>query len=182
MRIIAGQFRGRRINTPHNLPVRPTTDLAKESLFNILRNQIDFEQISVLDLFSGTGSISFEFISRGAQRVTSVDKDERCIEFIKKTQAELKINNLFALKQDVFVFLGRSQLSFDLVFADPPYDLKQFPIIPNLVLDNFVSTGGLFILEHPKEYSFKDNPMFLEQRNYGKVNFTFFEKKEVLIR
>lgn len=180
MRIISGKFRGRRIITPPNLPVRPTTDLAKESLFNILRNQIDFEQISVLDLFAGTGSISFEFISRGAQRVTSVDKDEKCIDFMKKTQTELKINNLFALRQDVFVFLGRSQMKFDLVFADPPYDLKQFKIIPNLVLDNFLVEGGFFILEHPKEYSFKNHPMFSDQRNYGKVNFTFFEKKEII--
>lgn len=176
MRIIAGDLRGRRLKTPTNLPVRPTTDLARESLFNILRNKIDFEEIDVLDIFAGTGSISFEFISRGAKQVTSVDQDQRCIDFIKKTSKELDIDNLFALRNDAFIFLGRSQMSFDVVFADPPYDLKQFDIIPSLVMKSFVKSGGLFILEHAKEHSFKEHPLFLEQRNYGKVNFSFFQQ------
>ncbi|MCK9163152.1 MAG: 16S rRNA (guanine(966)-N(2))-methyltransferase RsmD [Bacteroidales bacterium] len=177
MRIIAGDLRGRRLHPPTNLPVRPTTDLARESLFNILRNKIDFEEITVLDLFAGTGSISFEFISRGVKQVTSVDQDHKCIEFIKKSSIELDVDNLFALRSDAFVFLGRSQMSFDLVFADPPYDLKQFDIIPNLVLKSFVKPEGLFILEHAKEHSFKEHPLFVEQRNYGKVNFSFFQQK-----
>ncbi|MFA7081616.1 MAG: 16S rRNA (guanine(966)-N(2))-methyltransferase RsmD [Bacteroidales bacterium] len=177
MRIIAGELRGRRLKTPTNLPVRPTTDLARESLFNILRNKIDFEELNVLDLFAGTGSISFEFVSRGAKQVTSVDQDQRCIDFIKKSSKELEVENLFALRSDAFIFLGRSQMSFDLVFADPPYDLKQFDIIPELVLKSFVKPGGLFVLEHAKEHSFIENPHFIEQRNYGKVNFSFFQQK-----
>lgn len=174
MRIISGYLKGRRLNPPLNLPVRPTTDMAREGLFNILNNRIDFEATRVLDLFAGTGSVSIEFISRGARHVTSVDESPKCIDFIKKTCTTLEIENLFALRADVFNFLGRSQQSFDLVFADPPYDLKQFDIIPSLVLKSFVKPGGLFILEHSKEHNFSDNPYFTEQRNYGKVNFSFF--------
>ncbi|MDR0972279.1 MAG: 16S rRNA (guanine(966)-N(2))-methyltransferase RsmD [Bacteroidales bacterium] len=174
MRIISGYLKGRRLNVPNNLPIRPTTDLAKESLFNILRNEITFEDVTTLDLFAGTGSISFEFISRGVKQATTVDINPKCIDFIKKTSQQLNINNLFALKNDVFVFFGRSQLSFDLVFCDPPYDLKQIDKIPDLVLKSFVKPNGLFILEHSKEHSFKEHPCFKEQRNYGKVNFTFF--------
>lgn len=180
MRIIAGELRGRRLHPPTNLPVRPTTDLARESLFNILRNKVDFEEISTLDLFTGTGSISFEFISRGVKQAMAVDADQHCIDFIKQAAKEFEIDNLFAMRSDAFIFLGRSQMSFDLVFADPPYDLKQFDIIPNLVLKSFVKPGGLFILEHAKEHSFKEHPLFIEQRNYGKVNFTFFQQKEEL--
>ncbi|MDR0790459.1 MAG: 16S rRNA (guanine(966)-N(2))-methyltransferase RsmD [Bacteroidales bacterium] len=174
MRIIAGIFRGRKLSPPTSLPIRPTTDLAKESLFNILRSRVDIDQCDVLDLFAGTGSIGFEFVSRGAKRVVSVDNNARCIDFIKKTSENLDITNLFALKNDVFFFLGSSQQSFDIVFADPPYDMKQFDIIPSLVLKSFVKQGGMFILEHSKEHSFQDNPYFVEQRNYGKVNFSFF--------
>ena len=180
MRIIAGELRGRRLHPPTNLPVRPTTDLARESLFNILRNKVDFDEISVLDLFTGTGSISFEFISRGVKQAMAVDADQRCIDFIKQAAKEFEIDNLFAMRSDAFIFLGRSQMSFDLVFADPPYDLRQFDIIPDLVLKSFVKPGGLFVLEHAKEHSFKEHPLFVEQRNYGKVNFTFFQQKEVL--
>ncbi len=174
MRIISGYLKGRRLNPPLNLPVRPTTDMAREGLFNILNNRIDFEETRVLDLFAGTGAISVEFISRGAKYVTSVDESLKCIDFIKKTCTTLEIENLFALRADVFNFLGRSQQSFDLVFADPPYDLKQFDLIPSLVLKSFVKPGGMFILEHSKEHNFSDNPYFTEQRNYGKVNFSFF--------
>jgi 16S rRNA (guanine(966)-N(2))-methyltransferase RsmD len=176
MRIIAGELRGRRLKPPTSLPIRPTTDLAKESLFNILRNKIEFEQSEVLDIFAGTGGISFEFISRGVKRVTAVDINPKCIEFIKDTCESLTIKNLFALRSDVFGFLGRSQQSFDVVFADPPYDLKQFELVPTLVLRSFVKEGGLFILEHSKESDFKSNPFFIEQRTYGKVNFSFFKR------
>lgn len=178
MRIIAGEYRGRRLNPPTNLPIRPTTDLARESLFNILRNKIDFDEISTLDLFAGTGSISFEFISRGVKQATAVDSDQRCIDFIKKSSNELEIDNLFALRSDAFIFLGRSQMNFDVVFADPPYDLKQINIIPDLVLKSFLKPNGLFILEHSKDFSFTNHKCFLEQRNYGKVNFTFFQITE----
>lgn len=181
MRIISGDLKGRRLHPPVNLEVRPTTDFARESLFNILRGRIDFEQVSVLDLFSGTGAISLEFISRGAKHVTSVDSNPRCIDFLKRTCLEFGVDNVFALRNDVFNFLGRSRQKFDVVFADPPYDLKQFDIIPDLVLERFVVDNGLFVLEHSKEHDFIQNPYFTEHRRYGKVNFSFFYKNTVRI-
>ena len=174
MRIVAGELRGRRLKPPMGLPVRPTTDMAKEALFNILRNRIEFEQVSVLDLFSGTGSISLEFISRGVMSVTSVEQNPKCIDFQRRTAEDLSINNFVPLRMDVFNFLGRSRQKFDVVFADPPYELKQFDIIPDLVIEKFLKPGGMFILEHSKEHKFETNPYFVEQRHYGKVNFTFF--------
>ncbi|MDR1726148.1 MAG: 16S rRNA (guanine(966)-N(2))-methyltransferase RsmD [Bacteroidales bacterium] len=180
MRIIAGKFRGKKLLPPQNLPIRPTTDLAKESLFNILRTRIDLENAEILDLFCGTGGIGLEFISRGAKRVLSVDSNPKCIDFIRKTATQLNINNLFVLRSDAFFFLGSSQQSFDIVFADPPYDLKQFDIIPDLVLKSFVKEDGLFIFEHSKEHNFQSNPCFIEQRTYGKVNFSFFIKNKQL--
>lgn len=178
MRIVAGSLRGRRLNPPVNLPVRPTTDFAKESLFNILRNKIDFEQCNALDLFCGTGSISFEFVSRGIKSITSIDINPRCISFINQTKEKFKVDNLFALRSDVFVYLGRSKMKFDVIFADPPYDMDKFDLVHRLVLDNFLNPGGLFILEHPKEYSYTEHPYFKEQRHYGKVNFSFFQQPE----
>lgn len=175
MRIISGELRGRRLNPPANLPVRPTTDLARESLFNILRNKVEFSELEVLDLFAGIGSISFEFISRGVKSVTSLDINPKCIDFIKESSIKLEVNNLYPIKSDAFVFLGKSQTSYDLVFADPPYDLKQFDIIPDLIIKSFVRPGGMLIMEHAKEYKFVDNKYFIEQRNYGKVNFSFFQ-------
>lgn len=129
MRIISGEFKGRKLRPPMGLPVRPTTDMAREALFNILRNKIEFEQVSVLDLFSGTGAIGFEFISRGVQSVTSIEQNPKCIDFQKRTAEDLGIKNHFPLRMDVFNFLGRSKQKFDLVFADPPYDLKQFDMV-----------------------------------------------------
>ncbi len=175
MRIISGELRGRRLNPPANLPVRPTTDLARESLFNILRNKVEFSELEVLDLFAGIGSISFEFISRGVKSVTSLDINPKCIDFIKESSIKLEVNNLYPIKSDAFVFLGKSQTSYDLVFADPPYDLKQFDIIPDLILKSFVRIGGMLIMEHAKEHKFVDNKYFIEKRNYGKVNFSFFQ-------
>src|SRR5574344_1713759 len=154
MRIISGSLRGRRLYPPVTLPVRPTTDMARESLFNILRNRVDFSQSMVLDLFAGTGAISFEFISHGAKQVVSVDQNSRCIDFIKKTAGEFKVSNLMTVRNDVFVFLGRSQMSFDVVFADPPYDLYQLELIPDLVLKSFLKEGGVFVLEHSRDHSF----------------------------
>ena len=137
MRIISGEFKGRKLRPPVGLPVRPTTDMAREALFNILRNKIEFEQVSVLDLFSGTGAIGFEFISRGVQSVTSIEQNPKCIDFQKRTAEDLGIKNHFPLRMDVFNFLGRSKQKFDLVFADPPYDLKQFDMVPELVIKSF---------------------------------------------
>lgn len=178
MRIVSGTLRGRRLNPPTNLPVRPTTDFAKESLFNILRNRVDFENSNALDLFCGTGNISFEFVSRGIRQITSVDINPRCINFINQTKEKFQVNNLFALRSDVFTYLGRSKMKFDIVFADPPYDMPKFDLVAPLVLESFLVPGGLFILEHSKEHSYTDNPFFVEQRHYGKVNFTFFQQPE----
>lgn len=174
MRIISGSLKGRRLYPPVNLPVRPTTDMARESLFNILRNRVDFPNAVVCDLFAGTGAISFEFISHGAKQVISVDENAKCIDFIKKTATEFQVGNLMTVRNDVFIFLGRSQMKFDLVFADPPYDLYKLDLIPDLVLKSFLRPEGIFVLEHSKEHSFEQHPNFVEQRHYGKVNFTFF--------
>jgi 16S rRNA (guanine(966)-N(2))-methyltransferase RsmD len=177
MRIISGIYKGRKIHPPNNLPLRPTTDFAKEALFDILINLVDLESIRVLDLFAGTGSISYEFISRGCKSVTSLEKDPRCLSFIHRTCMEMKMVNLFPQKANVFTFLKQSLDTWDLVFADPPYDLPQLPDLPELVLSGeLLVPGGLFILEHPKRYNFSESPRFDQQRNYGEVNFTFFRK------
>lgn len=178
MRIIAGDLRGRRLYPPTNLPVRPTTDMAREALFNILRNRVEFEKVDVLDLFSGTGAVSFEFISRGARQVTAIDQNPKCVDFQRQTAEKFGVNNLFPLRMDVFNFLGRSKQRFGVVFADPPYELKQFDLIPELVLPAFLKPGGLFILEHSAQHKFDTNPFFIEQRHYGKVNFSFFRTEE----
>lgn len=178
MRIVAGNLRGRRLNPPTNIQVRPTTDLAKESLFNILRNKMDFSSCNALDLFCGTGGISFEFVSRGIRSVTSVDVNPKCIAFINKMKDKFQVDNIFTIRSDAFVFLSRSKMQFDVVFADPPYDMDNFDLVPELVLKTFVKPGGLFILEHAKEHSYTENVYFSEQRNYGKVNFTFFKIPE----
>ena len=175
MRIIAGTFKRRFIHPPTNLPVRPTTDLARESLFNILWNKIDFENKQVLDLFSGTGAVSYEFISRGSKSVIAVDANYKCTSFIKKTADEFGMNTLKVMKTDVFRFLKSAKISFDIIFADPPYDMEGVDLLPNLIFDNHIlNTNGIFILEHPKTYDFSENPHFDEHRKYGKVNFTFF--------
>lgn len=177
MRIISGTYRGRKINPPNNLPLRPTTDFAKEALFNVLNNLVDYESLRVLDLFAGTGSISYEFISRGCKSVTAVEKDPRCLSFIHKTGLELKMPNLFCVKSNALTYTRQALDTWDLIFADPPFDLPQLPDIPGLVLSGeALLPGGLFILEHPKRYDFKEFPGFEQHRNYGEVNFTFFRK------
>jgi 16S rRNA (guanine(966)-N(2))-methyltransferase RsmD len=179
MRIISGSLRGRRIHPPSGLPVRPTTDFAREALFNVLNNILDFETTRVLDLFAGTGSISFEFISRGCPEVTAVDQHPRCTGFIYKTARELGIQNLQAIKANAFTFAAKPRGAWDLVFADPPYDLPQLPSLPALILEgNILADGGLFILEHPGKYSFESQPGFDQHRKYGEVNFSFFRKAE----
>lgn len=178
MRIIAGSLRGRRLNPPDNLPVRPTTDMARESLFNILNNYVDYDECTVMDLFAGTGAVSLEFISRGVKEVTSIDINAQCTEFIKKSASQMGVNNIHVVRADVFDLLKRANRQFDIVFADPPYALSDLGTLPNLVFDKDVLTeDGIFVLEHPKEYSFEDHPNFWQHRNYGKVNFTFFAKK-----
>jgi 16S rRNA (guanine(966)-N(2))-methyltransferase RsmD len=176
MRIVSGTLRGRRLNPPSNLPVRPTTDFAKESLFNVLNNMIDFESVHVLDLFSGTGSISFEFISRGALQVISVDSNARCVDFIRKTSLAWDIPNLETVRADVFRFLNHAWKKVDIIFADPPYDLPDINKIPDLVSGSgILQPSGLFILEHGSRHTFRDHPLFTQQRQYGSVNFTIFK-------
>lgn len=176
MRIIGGKLKGLRINPPANLPVRPTTDLAKEALFNILYNQFDFEEIRVLDLFSGTGNISLEFASRGVPEVVSVDRDFGCFNYLKKTSKELKLESIKAYKADVFKFLELETEPFDLIFADPPYDLTRIPEIAKLVFERaLVKEGGYLIIEHPSMKKLDNHPNFKEQRLYGSSSFSFFE-------
>ncbi len=175
MRIISGYLKGRRIVAPANLPVRPTTDMAKESLFNILNNRIDFEEVTVLDLFTGIGSISFEMVSRGAKQVTAVDLNFKCVEFINKKCKELEIDNMFAIRSDVFTFLQRTKTQYDVIFADPPYELPNLQEVPGLILEkNLLKEGGILIVEHPQSINFSDDPRLKEHRKYGKVNFSFF--------
>lgn len=175
MRIIAGTLKGRRLNPPESLPVRPTTDMARESLFDILNNYVDYEDCEVLDLFAGTGAISLEFVSHGAKAVTAVDQNAACVDYIKRTALQLKVENLRVVRSDVFDLLKRAYMKFDIVFADPPYDLETLPTLPNLVFEKeLLKPDGIFILEHSKRHSFEDHPRFWQQRRYGKVNFTFF--------
>lgn len=178
MRIIAGTLKGRRLNPPANLPVRPTTDMARESLFNILNNYVDYEECSVMDLFAGTGAVSIEFVSRGVKDVTSIDINNACTEYIKSAARQLNINNIHVVRADVFDLLKRAYKKFDIVFADPPYALQDLPKLPDIVFQSdILNDDGIFILEHPKEYSFEEHPHFWQHRNYGKVNFTFFACK-----
>ncbi len=175
MRIIAGSLKGRRLTPPSNLPVRPTTDMARESLFNILNNYVDYEECRVLDFFAGTGMVSYEFISRGANSVTSIEINNSCVEFIKSSVSKLQIGNMRVVRADVFDVLKRPNAKFEIIFADPPYALEQLSELPSLVFQsNLLSDDGIFILEHPGEFDFSDHPHFWQHRQYGKVNFTFF--------
>ncbi|MBE0639340.1 MAG: 16S rRNA (guanine(966)-N(2))-methyltransferase RsmD [Bacteroidales bacterium] len=176
MRIIGGHHKGRRISPPVNLPVRPTTDLAKESLFNILNNLIDFENLRVLDLFAGTGNISFEFASRQAALVTAIDLNFKCVEFIKKTAMQLDLTSIRAFRADVFKLLGKSPTEpYDLIFSDAPYEMNEIKHLPDLIFEKkWLNKDGLLIIEHPRGIDFADHPQFSQNRHYGKVNFTFF--------
>jgi 16S rRNA (guanine(966)-N(2))-methyltransferase RsmD len=179
LRIISGKYRGRRINPPAGFSARPTTDFARESLFNILANRIDFESVEVLDLFSGTGSIGFEFASRGAQNVHLIEKDFRSISFIKKTRAEMGIENMKPVHVDVKAYLRACKFKYDIVFADPPYDLAWLMDIPDLVMGaDILKKDGFFILEHPSRADFAGHRFFYEHRSYGSVNFSFFRLME----
>jgi len=176
VRIISGKYKGKILQAPKQLPVRPTTDYAKEGLFNIIENSFDIDELSVLDLFCGTGNISFEFASRGAKNITSVDANNHCVRFVKETSNKLELKNLHIIKQDVFRFLQKATQQFDIIFADPPYQLKEVIEIPDLIFKNsWLKTNGWFILEHDKFVNFTAHPNFFQQRKYGNVNFSFFQ-------
>jgi 16S rRNA (guanine(966)-N(2))-methyltransferase RsmD len=175
VRIISGKLRGRKILAPKNLPVRPTTDFAKEALFNILRNQVNLEESDILDLFAGTGNISLEFVSRGAKSCLSVEQNTGCIKFIQKISKEYKLDNHRIVRDDVFKFLKKGYGSFDLIFADPPYNIDRLAELPDLIFEKgILKEDGIVVLEHGKEHSFEEHPKILFTRNYGNVNFTLF--------
>jgi 16S rRNA (guanine(966)-N(2))-methyltransferase RsmD len=180
MRIISGTHKGRRINPPKNITARPTTDFAKEGLFNILNNYIDFERLKVLDLFCGTGNITFEFASRGGIDITCVDDNYQCCDFVKKAVADFKMAQVKVIKSDVFSFLKRTASRYQLIFADPPYEmeLEKFELISELVFDkNLLLPEGFLIIEHSAKTDFSKHPSFIEHRKYGNVNFSFFKNK-----
>jgi 16S rRNA (guanine(966)-N(2))-methyltransferase RsmD len=175
VRIISGILRGKQIRPPGNFKARPTTDFAKESLFNILVHQYDMQEMDVLDLFSGTGSISYEFASRGARSVLAIELAPVHFRFIQETARDLQLEQLSVIRADVFKYLKKPVEPFDIIFADPPYDHSRLSEIPDLVLSSdILNEGGLFILEHPGNYSFTAHPRFQQQRKYGGVNLSFF--------
>lgn len=176
MRVISGLYKRRRFDIPKTFKARPTTDFAKENLFNVLANYIDFEEgIRALDLFAGTGSISIELVSRGCDQVISVEKDRDHYAFICKIMQEVKTDKCIPIRGDVFKYLQGGKEQFDFIFADPPYELKGLETIPDLVFsNNLLKKDGLFVLEHGKKNQFEEHPRFIEQRVYGSVNFSFF--------
>ena len=175
MRIIGGKYKGRRISPPSGFKARPTTDFAREGLFNVLSNRVDFEEIIVLDLFSGTGSISYEFASRGAGEVHLIERDMKHIAGIRRIIKDIGFTNIRPIHIDVKAYLKTCRVKYDIVFADPPYELGWLKDIPDLVTGSGVmKDDGFFILEHPRDMSFSDNKSFFEHRNYGGVNFSFF--------
>lgn len=179
MRIISGKYGRRRFDVPTNITARPTTDMARENLFNVLAGIIDLEGIQALDLFAGTGAVSFEMLSRGCAHVTSVEKARTQQQFITKVRQMLGDDNLTLVKGDVFRFIGTCRQQYDIIFADPPYDLPQLPQLPEMILNSaMVKSGTLVIVEHSKANDFSHLPQFWQHRVYGKVNFTFFKIPE----
>ncbi|MCF6279618.1 MAG: RsmD family RNA methyltransferase [Flavobacteriaceae bacterium] len=181
MRIISGKHKGRRLSAPNNLPVRPTTDMAKEALFNILNNYYYFDTLSVIDLFAGTGNISFEFASRGCEKITAVDAHYGCVKFIATTAKELDFP-IDTIKSDVYKFLEKSPLKATIIFADPPYDFEKekFEKMIELVFDKeLLNDNGMLIIEHSKQTNLSDNEHFNYSKKYGGNMFSFFEKEEL---
>lgn len=178
MRIISGSHRGRQIFPDKNFTARPTTDFAKENLFNVLNNYISIENCRALDLFSGTGSISYELASRGAKEIISVELNYKHYLFIKKTIQEIGFSNIKVYKNDAFQACRKLKgQSFDLIFADPPYQLKSINEIPAVLFDNnLLSEEGIAVIEHPASVDYSQHPYFFEHREYGSVNFSLFRK------
>lgn len=175
MRIISGKFKGKHIHAPRELPVRPTTDIAKEGLFNIIEQRYDLEQCEVLDLFAGTGNISFEFVSRGVKWIEAVDRHTACIRFIDQQFKQMNFKDFRVFRTDVFIAIPRFKRTFDLIFCDPPYDFSDYRKLADQILAcELLKPNGLLIIEHPKEIDFSSHAHFQELRKYGKVNFSFF--------
>ena len=176
MRVITGKYKGRRFDIPKTFKARPTTDFAKENIFNVLMGYIDFDGAEALDLFSGTGSISLELLSRGCKEVVSVEKDRDHARFISQCMQKIGATNDILVKGDVFKFLKSCHRQFDFIFADPPYALPELPTIPSLIFEyDLLKPDGIFVFEHVKHNSFEDNPHFHEHREYGSVNFSIFK-------
>ena len=197
MRIITGQYKGRHFDIPRTFKARPTTDFAKENIFNVLNGYLDFEGATALDLFAGTGSISLELVSRGCERVISVEMDRDHANFIRQCMTKIGTDKNVLIKGDVFRFLKSCKQQFDFIFADPPYALKELATIPDLIFrenegkatgrrpmvgnagergneDTLLKPDGVFVFEHGKDYDFSQHPHFVEHRSYGSVNFSLF--------
>ncbi len=175
MRIITGQFKGRHFDIPRTFKARPTTDFAKENIFNVLNGYIDFDGITALDLFAGTGSISLELVSRGCKEVVSVEKDRDHARFIADCMKKINAENDILIRGDVFRFLKSCHQKFDLIFADPPYALPELDTLPDLVFEHDqLAADGVFVFEHGKHNDFSAHPRFKEHRSYGSVNFSIF--------
>lgn len=175
MRVISGIYKHRRWDVPRTFSARPTTDFAKESLFNILANRIDLEDATALDLFAGTGSISIELASRGCSKVVSVEKDPAHYNFICKVVESVKTDRMLPIKADVFKYITTCKTQFDFIFADPPYQLENIPEIPELVFGNdLLAPDGIFVLEHGSKNNFSNHPRFTDMKRYGSVHFSFF--------
>ncbi len=180
MRVISGLYKHRKFNIPRSFKARPTTDFAKENLFNVLAsNYFDFEEkLSALDLFAGTGSISLELLSRGCNKVVSIEKDTQHFRFIRQIMQEIGTDKNVLIRGDVFQYINHCQEKFDIIFADPPYELKELATIPDLILDHkMLKENGILILEHGKNNDFKTHSNFLDHRAYGSVNFSFFRSQ-----
>ncbi|WAC40090.1 RsmD family RNA methyltransferase [Pedobacter sp. SL55] len=175
MRIVGGRLKGIQFQAPAKLPVRPTTDMAKEALFNILLNSYDFEECKILDLFTGTGNISIEFASRNAQSITSVDKHPACVAWLKSVKEKHQLVSIDIRKADVFKFLTQSTEKYDIIFADPPYDLPNIPLLPQLVHQHqLLNQNGVLVVEHPSMLKLEQQPGYTETRKYGYSSFSFF--------
>lgn len=176
MRIITGKYKGRHFEIPRTFKARPTTDYAKESIFNVMNGYIDLEGATALDLFAGTGSISLELLSRGCSSVVSVEADKDHVRFISQCMQKLGTTQNILIKGDVFKFLKSCHQLFDFIFADPPYNLEQLPTIPDLILKyGLLKEGGLLVVEHSKHQDFSSHPNFIDHRHYGSVNFSIFK-------
>ena len=175
MRIITGLYKGRHFEIPRSFKARPTTDFAKENIFNVINGYVDLEGMTALDLFSGTGSISLELLSRGCSSVVSVEADRDHARFISQCMKKLGTDANILIRGDVFRFLKSCHQQFDFIFADPPYALEQLPTIPGLIFEyNLLKDDGLLVFEHGEQYDFSDNPHFCDHRSYGSVNFSLF--------